>query len=54
VESLRKEREGEWARREKENPYPKRPVAEPVNRGIVIAELSLVRIFYFPAVFHWN
>jgi hypothetical protein len=27
-------------------------VAETVDRGIVIAELSLVRIFNFSAVFH--
>ena len=54
VKSLGKEGEGEGARGEKEDPNPQRPVAEAVDRGIVIAELSLVRIFNFSAVFHWD
>jgi hypothetical protein len=54
VKTPGKEGESEGARGEKENPNPKRPVAKAIDRGVVITELSLVRILNFSAVFHWN
>jgi hypothetical protein len=49
---LGKEGEGQGAGGQEEDPDPERPMAETVDRCIVIAELSLVRIFNFSAVFH--
>jgi hypothetical protein len=52
MESLGKERKREGAGRKKEDPDPEWPVTEPVDRGVTIAELPLMRILNFSAVFH--